>query len=325
MTAAARGVVAAAGPAYELLIGAVAVADSRWREVLTHGQASHEAARRTRAGLPRRVAGFGRFGWINLLGLVPDTNGSRTALLDAVEALAPAELHRVLVGGRRVQLRRLVAEETVASAVAGDDRARRVLMGALRQEGTTLEIAPWLLRTPSADVRRVCLEVLRDLPEPPVAPSPRPVPAGPAASALGERAPGVRYTEVAGRLVLAACRGVDPVIVVVDEPDATIVVHPPRVDGERSDASARLRLIARAAGDLTRMRVLEEVRGGPRTLPELCSALDAPRTSLLHHLALLRGAGLVEVEVDEPGPNVYRLRAAGLEELARVARGFTLA
>jgi DNA-binding transcriptional ArsR family regulator len=59
-------------------------------------------------------------------------------------------------------------------------------------------------------------------------------------------------------------------------------------------------------------------------LPELCGALRTPRTTLLHHLALLRGAGLVDLSVTAGEPNVYRLRAEGFEQLARAATAFPL-
>ena len=65
-------------------------------------------------------------------------------------------------------------------------------------------------------------------------------------------------------------------------------------------------------------------RADERTLVELCAALDAPRTTLLHHLALLRGAGLVDLSVTAGEPNVYRLRTEGFEQLGQAARAFPL-
>jgi len=54
------------------------------------------------------------------------------------------------------------------------------------------------------------------------------------------------------------------------------------------DSGRNLRLqIPAGAENGTRMRVLHLLRAGERSLPELCVALDAPRTTLLHHLALL--------------------------------------
>jgi DNA-binding transcriptional ArsR family regulator len=85
-----------------------------------------------------------------------------------------------------------------------------------------------------------------------------------------------------------------------------------------------LRDLGRALGDDTRMRMLQLFRGGARSLPELCDVLGAPRTTLLHHLALLRGAGLIDLSVTAGEANVYRLREAGFEQLAQAAKAFPL-
>ena len=70
--------------------------------------------------------------------------------------------------------------------------------------------------------------------------------------------------------------------------------------------------------------MLQQLKGGARTLPELCEVLDAPRTTLLHHLALLRGAGLIDLTVTAGEANVYRLRPEGFEQLAQAAKAFPL-
>ena len=114
------------------------------------------------------------------------------------------------------------------------------------------------------------------------------------------------------------------IVVELAEPTRTVIVHPPLDDSGATDAGARLRELGRALGDATRIRVLQELKGGERMLPELCAVLDAPRTTLLHHLALLRGAGLVDLSVTAGEPNVYRLRPEGFEQLARAASAFPL-
>ena len=205
------------------------------------------------------------------------------------------------------------------------DELHRVVLGARRVEPPARsDVTPWLRRTAPGEVRDTCLRVVRALPDPTVVPPPAKALRGRPEEVLERVAPGVRYDAVAGDLVLVATAAVHPVIVVVDEPGTTVVAHPPEADGEPTDAGSRLRLLARAAGDQTRMRILQELRGGSRTLPELCAALASPRTTLLHHLALLRGAGLIDVLVVEPQPNSYRLRESGFDDLAQAARAFTI-
>jgi DNA-binding transcriptional ArsR family regulator len=103
-----------------------------------------------------------------------------------------------------------------------------------------------------------------------------------------------------------------------------VILHPPWADGGPNDAGARLRELGRALGDDTRIRLLHTLRLSPRTLPELCESLTSPRTTLLHHLALLRAAGLIEIEITAGEPNVYSLHQAGFDTLARAASAFPL-
>ena len=318
------------GTGFEVLVRAVAVADPHWRSVLTDGDQVHREARRAGGSLARDAVRFGRFGWINLIGPLAETPGSRQNLLDLVQRLEPAALHRILVGGRRAQLQRLVPAAILDGALQGDESAARELRRALRSDRTTLEVAPWLLRTPAREVQSACLRVLTAFPDDG---GPGPMQDGAEAvlarsdptALLEQMAPGLRYDDEAPiHVVLIGSPAVHPVVLVVDEPGSTLIAHPPLIDGEPTDATARLRLLARATGDHTRIRILQELRPGPRTLPDICLALDSPRTTLLHHLALLRAAGLIDVSTSESEPNVYRLNPDGFDDFARSVRAFTI-
>lgn len=323
------GIKVTSGTGFEALVRAVAVADPHWRSVLTDGNEVHRDARRAGGSLARDATRFGRFGWINLLGPLAETPGSRQDLLELVQGLEPAKLHGILAGGRRAQLQALVPAATLGRALHGDGSAARELRQALRSDRTVLEVAPWLLRTSAEEVKAACLRVLAAFPElaepAPVSAQAEGLLSGAEPTALLERvAPGVRYDEVLTDIVLVSSPAVHPVIIVVDERDTTVIAHPPLAEGEPTDAAARLRLLARAAGDHMRMRILQELRSGPRSLPEICRQLDSPRTTLLHHLALLRGAGLIDVSVSGSEPNIYRLNAGGFEDFARSVQAFTI-
>jgi len=279
-----------AGTGVEWLMAAMAVADPDWRAVLTHGEAAHGAA--LAAGgreLVRDAARIGRHGWIRLLGPLTRLRGawSVPALTSLVSDLPAGELQATL-------------------------------------SGTSGQPTRWLRGAEPAEVRRTCLSVLESLPSP-VERTPvlsrvraRLAEAG-AEQLLDEVAPGLHYGPgVLDDVVLVTSTQVAPIVVELAEPERTVIVHPPL--GE----TVPLRDVGRALGDTTRMRVLQLLRDGARTLPELCELLDTPRTTLLHHLALLRGAGLVDLSVTAGEANVYRVRAAGFEQLARAARAFPL-
>jgi DNA-binding transcriptional ArsR family regulator len=285
-----------AGTGVELLVAAMAVADADWRVVFTRGPEAYAAALTSGGRPPAQDAGrIGRVGWTNLLGPLTRVGGawSVDALRSVVVALPAQELKELVVGRR-------------GSEVA------------------------WLRRTDPAEVRATCLRVINTLP-PPAARAPvvariraRLAEVGPE-QLLDEVAPGLHYGPgVLADVVLVTSPQVAPIVVELAEPDRTVIVHPPLSEAGATDAGARLRDLGRAMGDGTRMRVLHLLKGGESTLADLCAALDAPRTTLLHHLALLRGAGLVDLSVTAGEPNVYRLRREGFDELGQVARAFPL-
>lgn len=77
----------------------------------------------------------------------------------------------------------------------------------------------------------------------------------------------------------------------------------------------------RALGDETRVAILEALRdGGSLTVGTICSAVDRELTLVSHHLACLRGCGLVAAE--RRGKNViYSLNGhARIRKLLDLAR-----
>lgn len=319
-----------AGSGIELLMTAVAIADPDWRGVFHRGSTAYDAA--LAAGgrdLVRDVARFGRYAWINLAGPLTAQRGAWTvdALRDWVTSTDPAELRLVLTGARRHQLRSRLADTTIAAAVDGDRAARREWRRAV--DDTLLQVAPWLLSAAPATIRQTCLDVIERLPhETRATPLPRireRLAEVGAEALLAEVAPGVAYRPgVLADVVLVSSPGASPILVVVDEVDRTVILHPPWTALGPDDAGARLRELGRALGDDTRIRLLHTLRLAPRTLPDLCESLASPRTTLLHHLALLRAAGLIEIEITAGEPNVYTLRRAGFDTLARAASAFPL-
>ena len=317
------------GTGFELLLAAAAVADADWRRVFTHGEAAYGEVRRADSGLVPTVRRFGRFGWINLVGLLAASPApwTRSRLTRLVAATAPEELVVALVGGRRQQLRTRLDDDTVRAAVSGDPAAARRLRSTVGD--TLLQVSPWLLRTEPRTVKDECVRVLETLPvldgrAPSTADIDR-VLAEQGGERLLERvAPGIHYAPdyLEGVTLVTSVRTA-PILVAVDEVGHTVILHPPLTEEGTTDAAAQLRELGRALGDDTRIRILQELRAGERTLADLCAGLGSPRTTLLHHLALLRSAGLVDLSVKAGDPNVYSLDDRGFKTLASAAQGFT--
>lgn len=331
------------GTAFEVLVGAAAIADPAWCEVFASGPAVHEQA--LAVGGPafvQAVADVGRYGWINLMGLLTDGSEPQglDQLISVVRDRAPDDLHYVAVGGDREQLVAAVDEPVIRAALAGDLRARRQLGSAFASDENVLGTTPWLFASGSAEVREVVLDVLRTwrtllLP-----------PAKEAALAvllhehalvaraelarttgrdfLADTVGGLHYDPASlDRLLMVSSPGVVPIVVVVDGRSARVVLHPPvRAPEGETEPSARLLELSRALGDRTRLALLTRLRDGEMTAVELARAMQAPRTTLLHHLAILRSAGLVHVEVTPGGATVYRLRSQGFTELSESTTRF---
>jgi hypothetical protein len=143
----------AAGDGFDLLVSAVAVAvaDSDWRDVLTHGPAVWSTVRREMgAETTRQVARFGRFGWINLIGLLATarTRGGRDDLVTVLDHTSADELRLVVAGGRREQMTMRLGAERLRAALAGDAPAMRELTGVLAAPAMLLDVAGWVRRTP---------------------------------------------------------------------------------------------------------------------------------------------------------------------------------
>lgn len=64
----------------------------------------------------------------------------------------------------------------------------------------------------------------------------------------------------------------------------------------------------------TRRRLLEALRGGPRTVGQLVEALGTPQPTVSKHLRVLRDAGLVRARVDAQR-RWYEIRPAPLAEV----------
>jgi DNA-binding transcriptional ArsR family regulator len=343
--------VVVAGEGFELLVQAAALADPAWRPTF---RGSPAFARRLLADQDddAALATVGRTGWLNLMPLLLAAAQDRTALgeqepygvealLETVRSTCPRRLHRILLGGERRHVTELVGPDVVDRAVTGDARAEARLREVLAGDAVVVSVTEQLLSTPSARLHAdVCaaLERWRDRPlrQPADAPGRhlRRELDDHARSALQQldrlgvpgylerTAPGLNYhLSTDDRLALVVCPSAAPIVVVVDDLAVTVMAHPPAVGAQVTRPADRLVALGRAVGDETRHRLLELLADGEQTAAGLAESLAAPRTTLLHHLAILRSTGLVEVHVVPGSATVYRLRPDALAELAALADG----
>ena len=86
------------------------------------------------------------------------------------------------------------------------------------------------------------------------------------------------------------------------------------------DPPDRLVSLAKALGDERRLRILRRLSVGSYTLQELADHFAIPKTTLLHHLVMLRAAGIVRVGPGTAGR--YSLRPEVPRELQRLLESY---
>jgi len=135
---------------------------------------------------------------------------------------------------------------------------------------------------------------------------------------------GISYAVPLGttRLVLIPSVTIRPWTVVSRLGGTLLVCYPVADEHLEADPDAPpawLVRIHKALGDERRLRMLRRLGEGEATLRELTNLVGLAKSTVFHHLGVLRGAGLVRVRVSkEAEGSVYSLREEALAEAPRV-------
>ncbi|CAN5730523.1 hypothetical protein BH24CHL6_BH24CHL6_04750 [soil metagenome] len=262
--------------------------------------------------------------------------GSAAALIEAIEALDPPEVRLTLLGYYAKRSRQRVSPATIRAAAEGD-RAAGLTLVQDNSDGPECEQAlAGVLRLGDDEVAELLVRLLRNWNE--LVFEDHLAQAMPIIEREAERLRG-RSRELSQEAFLAeATNGADvlpapgvneielfPIWVlrpwdVFWEHDPTLLIGvgiAARQPSDDPDAPPdRLVRLARALGDERRLRILRRLVAGSYSLQELSEQLATPKTTLLHHLVILRSAGIVHV-----GPNAhgrYSLRPGTARELHRL-------
>jgi DNA-binding transcriptional ArsR family regulator len=298
--------------------------------------------RRRAAGLDGAfLAGIDHYAkevWINLLGLPFDVPAARTAagFVSTVGSMDPAELVRYLVGYYRRVFRRETPPEVMDAAIDGDRAAQREFRRTSFTDEGWRETLRHLLGADPDEIQEQLAGLLgrwwREVYEPVESDSYASLRASlrtfrSAADGLSvERvvelaAPGVTFIPEAGQssVVLVPANAIRPRWAVTDHPAANVFAFPaPHGSGEAVGPPSRLVALGKAIGDETRLRILRELATAPATPPELAGRMRIPRTSLLHHLRILREADLISVTVNDANYHQYHVRDEHFGEIERL-------
>jgi len=286
---------------------------------------------------------FGRETWINLLGLPMDIPAARTGsgFAETVRTMVPEDLLRYLAGYYRRVFRRETPAAVMDSAIDGDQAARREF-----RRTSFPDLPYWrdtlrhlLSRDPGAIqeefagiVGRWHAEVYGPGETDFVGTAERSMTAFRAATdglpleqVVERAAPGLTFVPEAGQtsVVLLPSVAVRPLWAVTDHRNANVFAFSaPRPEGEHVEPPARLVALGRAIGDETRLRILRELATKPATPPDLADRMGIPRTSLLHHLRILRDADLIAVNVHDSAYHQYHVRDEHFGEIERLLEDY---
>ena len=333
-------------PAYELLHSIVVVFDRADAETYEIGQPWLDEAR-TRAGddLLARIdaVSFGDADTFrHLMGLAYEAPAPRdaNAFLEHLRATDPIEIKLHLVQFYSRDTCRMTPPSVIRAAVAGDpdaaseflrtshpewepwtsfvravldvdaDAYKRELVAVIGEwtervwKPESLTIMPIIER--DAEAKR---DLLRELP---------------IDDFVRTATNGVEYTPRPGvdRLVLVPSFLNRPLVSFAELGDVFVVFYPVADENVGADAGSpppRLVRLSKALGDEKRLRILRALADGEKSLMELAEMFGVAKTTMHHHMIVLRSAGLISVAA---GSKRYRLRSETVPDVGALLSGY---
>jgi ArsR family transcriptional regulator, cadmium/lead-responsive transcriptional repressor len=332
-----------ASPAIELIMTLAAFTDractgyavgDRWFAAVAR-DAGPELVRQV-----RRFSGGSDMVWAHLVSLAYDSPPPREVreFVQCVAKTNALELKLRLVGHYVRFFRRATPPGVIAAAAAGDAAARRQFLATSYPNSTAWQAAlRHLLPLDAAEVRREAVDILRAWNER-VFRSRAAALMGPVhadaeriaglarrgsrsgdvdhlvTAATGEDCPlepGIRHVLLVPSTVLR------PAVHRFDHHDTKILVVPVAdaslaVAADTGAPPQQLMQLLRAVADERRLRILQRLSRSDARVADLARHTGMPATTLLHHLGILRAAGLVQPGPDDRG---YTLRPDPLHDL----------
>jgi DNA-binding transcriptional ArsR family regulator len=271
--------------------------------------------------------------WLNLLGIPLDAEAPRTAdeLLHAVDSLEPVELRRHLLGLYAWSWRTLAGVDDLEAAARGDEGASARLLAqpryygghAAASLGVVLTLDPVQTRDRIADAiaagtRSLLDSEMSDAVARAAGATTSTLASYPALTAIERLTNGYRYVPEpeAERVVLIPHLEPTLPLVLAQHRSARLIAYLATPD---RSSEQRLLGLGRALADPKRVEILGLVGRGTGRAADLVAQTGLTRSTVHHHLAQLREAGLIALEGNARAYSyVPRQEAAG-EAAALVA------
>ncbi len=314
-------------PAYEFILTLCVYSDPAGIETYEVGKAWFKSIRAQAS--PDLLAAVERFSggsdlvWAHALSLVYESPAPRDvpAFLAHLQTVDPLEVRLRLLGYHVRYFRRATSPEIIAAAAAGNVEAQRHFMSTSYPDDAAWQTALRRLLPLDADITRDrFLDILHRWYEEVFRPreatllpilrrdagqkgalaqsvSPREV--------LDAALPGVEYVPEPGisRILLIPSYVIRPQIHSFEHHEVKIFAFPVADESLTAEPGApppHLLRLLRALADERRLSILKRLTAGNYTLQELASHFEVGNTTLLHHLVILRSAGLVRLKAGTP-------------------------
>ncbi len=319
-------------PAYELILSILAAFDGDETDTRDLGQ-DWVADVLARAGddlveRVRRVSGSSWDTFPHLAGLVHDTPSPQTvpAFLDHLRQTDELELLLHLVQFYTRDVRRMTPPAVIRAAVAGDSEARAAflrtsypewddwgnyLASILDQDAAALKaelievLELWAERVWNPESLTIMPILERD-----AAAKRELLSTLPLDRFIPVATNGVEFSPRPGieRIVLTPSFVNRPLVTYYEFGDTMLIAYPVADESVTAETDApplRLVRLSKALGDEKRLRILRALADGEKGLMELAEMFGVAKTTMHHHLIVLRSAGLISATV---GAKRYRLR-----------------
>jgi len=279
--------------------------------------------------------------WEHLLSLAYTCPAPRdiASLQAYIESLDPLELRLYQLGYYVREHRRATPPDVIYAAAQGDAEAKKTLLRtSFPDDASWQKTLRWILSLDTIASKERLLDIVQGWyhdvfreQEPQVMPilardvdAKRAMQPSLSAEELIAACTGWEYVPEPGvhRIVLVPSYVLRPYNSYTDSANTRIFFYPVADESINADASAppvRLLRLAKALADERRMRILRKLSGGSYTLQEIADDLGAAKTTIHHHLILLRSAGLVRMRMSDKR---YSLRQDAFDHLEDLLKGY---
>lgn len=325
------------GPAFELIAELAAFQSGPARAALESGKSWIREVRRL-AGpeLIRRVDGwaFPLYAELAPIALEAGEPFAVEGLVERIRSLPADRLRRRLLGVESAPNQAMLSDGAFDRALAGNVRARAEVRRTLGLNPPARRSIDRLFATPAEKLQAEVAGIVEgwaaavfpafgdealDLIRRDVVDKERLLRSLPAIEVLRSATDGVEFdlTGWATTIVLVPTVALRPFIAPAESGPIQIVLCSVADEAFDQDPAApprRLVKIATALGDELRLRILHELAGNEYTASQLSARLGIERTSLHHHLGILRSAGLISARAEGLQSWRFTTRPGGISE-----------